>query len=436
MVLFGLATGPLRLFNANGRSMFRYELSDQSRDPAQSHVQGLGDCLQFLQFIFLTSCITLPYPGFFRAIIGQLAWSSLIFRNWPVTHGFAYPGVENGLYATNTTWGLEEMTQLLGGTTISDLWVNAIVNLLFLIVGIVVLVQFPFGFQWAPRIFRRRQAVELSDLQEESLTQFQRTGWSFLRAVLDHFLLPLVTFSTSQSILASWLPAYRTFLAVATVGLISMCLGATVRPKRASAGVLAYSILSLYAAMLVFGFLVPCLISIVLFVLRKMGIAHFDGGNLARTHQAPVVSKGFRNRSTFAAVNKEDFIHGASRASSRSTIDFRAPRPVTPRSSMSHRFSTIQTQSHSEDESVDSSMNSVDLSVLDEDTTTISGDGDYSKREADQYYGRQMVLQAHAGVERTEAVRFTEPDRPLRWPWKAKKKTKGFEVVRPGRPGL
>ncbi|PYH79104.1 hypothetical protein BO82DRAFT_341012 [Aspergillus uvarum CBS 121591] len=544
MVLFGIATGPLRLFHTNGRSMFRYELADPSCDPARSHVQGLGDCLQFLQFIFLTSCLTLSYPGFFRAIVGELAWSSLIFRNWPVTHGFAYPGVEDGIYATNSTWGLEEMTQVLGGTTISDLWVNAIVNLLLVIVGIVALVQVPFGFQWASRIFRRRQAIELSDLQEESLTQCQRTGWSILRAVLDHFLFPLVTFSTSQLLLTSWYPAYRTFFAVLLVGLLAVSLGFTVRyliktnrywafshgslfPKHHSGtwvfcvlygipivrgiaigalqrsglaqivvliicetinlvcllwhcqdfpawrpacfsigrlaslfmscaflpqseasqhnqGILAYSILILYATMIFLGFLVPCTISIALFILRKAGIVHFHGGPLVQPREAPIygigqLSQRSTRKTSFTELPELRPVAYPQSTGMPSTNEFpsyfRAPRPMTPVSMSSHQFSTLSRQSHSLDESVESSMDSVDLSILDEDTTTVSGDGDYSKREADQYYGRPMALHINARVERTENTCATGEDRSWRSSWKSRKKTKGFEVVRPARPG-
>ncbi|RAL11095.1 uncharacterized protein BO97DRAFT_425725 [Aspergillus homomorphus CBS 101889] len=544
MVLFGITTAPLKVLRANGRSMFRYELADLSRDPAQSHLRGLGDCLHFLQFIFLSSCLTLSYPGFFRAIAGQLAWSSLIFRNWPVTHDFTYPGVNDGFYATNSTWGLEEMTQVLGGTVISDLWVNAIVNLVLVIVGIIVLVQVPFGIQWVSKTFRRRQPIELTDLQEESVTQCQRTGWSILRTVLDYFLLPLVTFSSSQFLIASWFPVYRTFFAVLIIGLLTVSLGFTIWylvksnrqgaffqeslvPNRYSGswmffvlygiplvrgiaigalqqsglvqtvvlmvcetlnlacllwncrdfhawrpvcfslwrfaslamtcvflpqfqaserdkGLIAYSILFLHAAMLFFGFFVPSVSSIVLFTLRELGITQSHGSNLVEPHQAPVFGIGqLSQRST----RKSSFTElpelrpaAYPQPMGPYTTDaipsyFRAPRPVTPKSSSSRHFTTIKTQSHSESESGDSSLGSVDLSVLDEDTATISGDGDYSKREADQYYGRPMASQIGARVERMEPSRSTVPDRSRRWPW-AKKKTKGFEVVRPARPGM
>ncbi|PWY88828.1 hypothetical protein BO94DRAFT_52827 [Aspergillus sclerotioniger CBS 115572] len=228
MVLFGAATGPLKIRRTNGRSMFRYEMDDASNDPAQSHVQGLGDCLQYLQFIFLSGCLTLSYPGFYQAIVSQLAWSSLIFKNWPVTHQFAYPGVMKGFYATNSTWGLEEMSQVLGGTTMSDLWVNAIVNLALVILGTAVVMQIPFLSEWISKSFQSRQAAELSDFRKESITQFQRTGWSVIRTVLDRFLLPIVAYSSFQPLLATWFPVYWTFMAVSFVSFLTVSLGITV----------------------------------------------------------------------------------------------------------------------------------------------------------------------------------------------------------------
>ena len=429
MVLFGAATGPLRIRRTNGRSMFRYELDDASKDPAQSHVQGLGDCLQYLQFIFLSGSLTLSYPGFYQAIVSQLAWSSLIFKNWPVTHQFAYPGVMQGFYSTNSTWGLEEMSQVLGGTTMSDLWVNAIVNLTLVILGTAVVMQIPFLSEWISRSLRSRQSAELSDFRTESVTQFQRTGWSVIRTVLDRFLLPIVAYSSFQPLLASWFPVYWTFMAVSFVSILTVSLGLTVWylakngrqsvfyrhssfPSRQSGdwfasalygvpivrgvaigglqrsglsqilvliacevlilaymlwncrygpvwrhtcfsvarlasiamtcafmphaqvsersrGLMAYCILLVHGGVLLFGFLGPCLVDIVRFCLREMGLITSPADDFAQFNRAPVRGAtrsltrrhntdviGFWDRPTLATVDEKHLVYGASRASS------------------------------------------------------------------------------------------------------------------------
>ncbi|PYI04799.1 hypothetical protein BO78DRAFT_420324 [Aspergillus sclerotiicarbonarius CBS 121057] len=544
MILFGLATGPLRIRRSNGRSMFRYELDDTSSDPAQSHAQGLGDCLQYLQFIFLTGCLTLSYPGFFQAIVSQLAWSSLIFKNWPVTHQFAYPGVMSGLYATNSTWGLEEMSQVLGGTTMSDLWVNAIVNLTLLILGTAVILQIPFLSEWISKNFRTRQSAELSDFRTESLTQFKRTGWSVIRTVLDRFLLPIVAYSSFQPLLASWFPVYRTFMAVTFVGFLAVSLGFTVWylgknerqsaffrhssfPRRESGdwfssalygvpiirgvvigglqhsglsqiialmacevlilacmlwnyrygpvwrhtcfsaarlasivmtsaflphaqvsersrGLLAYCILLVHAGVLLFGFLGPCLVDIVRFSLREMGVINSPADDFAQSNRTPVFGIGqLSQRSTrnisfteLPALRPAAYTHRTDAYPSF----FRAPRPGTAgSSSRSLAPSKIPSQSGSESgestESTESSMDSVDLSVLDSEAATERSDVDYSKREADQYYGRPTGSRMPAD----RADRQWADDHPTsarHWRWSRPEKTKGFEVFRPGRPGL
>ncbi|RAK95877.1 uncharacterized protein BO80DRAFT_246029 [Aspergillus ibericus CBS 121593] len=543
MVLFGLATGPLKICRRNGRSMFRYELDDSSNDPAQSHVQGLGDCLQYLQFIFLSGSLTLAYPGFYQAIVSQLAWSSLIFKNWPVTHQFAYPGVMGGFYSTNSTWGLEEMSQVLGGTTLSDLWVNAIVNLILVILGTAVIMQIPFLSEWIPRSFRTRQSAALLDFRTESLTQFQRTGWSVIRTVLDRFLLPIVAYSSFQPMLASWFPVYWTFMAVSFVGFLAVSLGFTVWylakndrqsaffrhtsfPRRQSRdwfssalygvpiirgvaigglqhsglsqiivliacevlilgymlwncrhgpvwrhtcfsvarlasiamicgfipnaavserskGLLAYSILLVHAGVLLLGFLGPCLVDVARFSLQEMGLIKSPADDVAPSNRAPVFGIGqLSHRSTRNISFTELPALRPAAYTDRTGVYapdpypsfFRPPRPGTPgSSSRSLAPSKLPSQSGSESgESTESSMDSVDLSVLDSEIGTERSDVDYSKREADQYYGRPMVARRPADPERADE----HPASAGSWRWHRQSKTKGFEVLRPGRRGL
>ncbi|KAL4735680.1 hypothetical protein BDV11DRAFT_195486 [Aspergillus similis] len=230
MLLSGIVTGALRSYQRRRQSTFRYELGDGMQDPTESAMPGLAPCLHYLQFIFLTGCLTLSYPGFFRALVSSLSWSSLIFRNWPVTHQFTYPGVEDGIYSVNATYGLEEMAQYLGSTTTSDLWTNSIVNLALLMLGVIVTIQSAALYRWLRQLYPSQRYPGLSaDLQREMQTLFHRTGWSLARLVLDYFLHPLIALSLFQMNNARWFPVTHTSTALIAVAFLAGVLILVVR---------------------------------------------------------------------------------------------------------------------------------------------------------------------------------------------------------------
>ncbi|KAF7591071.1 hypothetical protein BBP40_002033, partial [Aspergillus hancockii] len=229
MVLTGVITGALRTCRIRGRSIFRYELAEARPDPAASHFPGMRDCLQYIQFIFLTGCLSLSYPGFFRASTGELAWSSLILKNWPVTHHFTYPGVEDNIYEFNATYGLEEMSHFLGATVLSDLWTNAVVNLALIVLGAIVTLQLVWAIRWTWKLFPSRSSLRVIDLRTEFVSHMHHTGWSIARIILDYFLHPIVTFSLYQPLIAKWFPVYRTLLAVVFVSSLAASMAYIVR---------------------------------------------------------------------------------------------------------------------------------------------------------------------------------------------------------------
>ncbi|KAF9889686.1 hypothetical protein FE257_006992 [Aspergillus nanangensis] len=228
MVLSGILTGVLRVFRNRARSIFRYELTGDAHDPAESYVPGIGNCLHHLQFIFLSGCLTLSYPGCFRAVVSEVAWSSLVFKNWPVTHQFVYPGVQDNIYAVNATHGADAMAQYLGTTATGDLWTNSIVNLALVILGVVVVFQLTSISQWMWQLYQTRDSSLIVDPRTGFLVHVQRTGWAVARTVLDYFIHPLVCFSLLQTNVASWFPVYRTFIAVAFVVLLAASMAAIV----------------------------------------------------------------------------------------------------------------------------------------------------------------------------------------------------------------
>ncbi|KAE8152083.1 hypothetical protein BDV25DRAFT_151712 [Aspergillus avenaceus] len=228
MVLTGIITAALKIARTRG-SMFRYEFADAFRDPVESYLPGMGDCLQYIQFIFLTGCLSVSYPGFFRGATSELAWSSLIFKNWPVTHEFIYPGVEDNIYAINATYGLEEMSQTLGATTLSDLWANAVVNLALVVLGVVVAIQVVSLCKWAWQLAPLGGSTHIPDLKTEFISHVQHTAWTVARIILDYFLHPIVAFSMYQPTIAKWFPVYQTFIAVAFVAILAASMAFTVR---------------------------------------------------------------------------------------------------------------------------------------------------------------------------------------------------------------
>ncbi|KAL2841415.1 hypothetical protein BJY01DRAFT_257021 [Aspergillus pseudoustus] len=226
VALSGLVTGVVHTYQKRRRSTFRYELEGNQRDPAESSLPGLGPCLHYIQFVFLTGCLTIPYPGFFRAAVSKLAWSSLIFKNWPVTHQFAYPGIEDGLYSVNATYGLEEMAQYLGSTTTSDLWTNSLVNLALIGVGTVVVIQLAAVYGWLHQLHTSRDLTPLqeciSSLRTELRSSFHRTAWSLTRLVLNYTLPPLISLSLFQAHNARWFPGHTSVAMIIVAALAGL----------------------------------------------------------------------------------------------------------------------------------------------------------------------------------------------------------------------
>lgn len=229
MLVSGIITAGIKIYRNRGSSMFRYEIANSAKDPAESSFPGMGSCIQYIQFVFMTGCLTLSYPGFFKPIVSQLAWSSLYYANGPIGHEFTYPGIGDGIYTMNGTYGLEEMAQTLGATTVGDLWINSTINLAVMLVGIAAVIQLATPVKWMRNILPFWKTPGSLDLRAEFLTRIQHTGWSVLRTVLQYYLLPIVTFSLYQPLMATFFPVYRTLLAVMLVALLAVTLGLVVR---------------------------------------------------------------------------------------------------------------------------------------------------------------------------------------------------------------
>ncbi|EAW14598.1 uncharacterized protein ACLA_076380 [Aspergillus clavatus NRRL 1] len=173
----------------------------------------IADYVRYLQFIFLAASLSMQYPGFYQPVASQLAWSSLLYWTGPVEHGFTYPGVEDGFYAINGTYGLEYMAQNLGFPTMSDIMVDALINLCILGLGFVALML----IVWLVRC----GSWPSSALSKESVArQIKEAGCGMIAVPLLLFSLPLLAYLSYQLILVGYLPGYRISLVVLMIGVL------------------------------------------------------------------------------------------------------------------------------------------------------------------------------------------------------------------------
>lgn len=169
---------------------------------------GFGDCLQYIQFIFLSGAISLNYPGYFRPVVSNVNWSALMFNESFVSHG---PGIQNpvdGIYVTRfgtqngldlnspSNYGMSLLRQLTGMSADEDIWSGMVIWTLVIIGIVIVCCQSGFITRFVLRA--------LADRPEEDL---RSKNWPFtagclVRVVCNYFLLPIVALSMFQLVIA------------------------------------------------------------------------------------------------------------------------------------------------------------------------------------------------------------------------------------------
>lgn len=233
LVLVAISTASAAIYSPWGSTdVFKFT-SNYGRDDDLLRLvtPGFGDCLQYIQFIFLAGSLSLNYPGFFQPVVSQVSWAALMFNESFVSKGAGYQSVVHGMYVVNGTYGLDRMSQLVGMTKDEDIWAGMAVWLLVIVVAVLFLIQVGFASRWAYRF--------ISDTREEDLRQ---KNWPFsvgntIRIVYGYFLLPVVTLSAFQLVIASQSPNYVVIIAalliVALVGFAGFLLWlvATTRPR-------------------------------------------------------------------------------------------------------------------------------------------------------------------------------------------------------------
>ncbi|KAK1689507.1 hypothetical protein BDP55DRAFT_545915 [Colletotrichum godetiae] len=231
--LFVLIVGILR--SAYSTPITLDDVDDEERRSIRTVLPNVGDCLQYLQFIFLTGGLSLRYPGFYQPVVSHLNLFSL-FMNGPITHGVMYDRVEDGIYVLNGTYGgtygLELMTQIAGAPMTMDTWLNMVV-IMFIIAGGVALV---LEVVWFVKRSRDSDSESL-----RSVGGIRHTCSRVLRGILSYFMFPLAALSFYQLDNASILPAYHISMAVALIlGMMAAFIWLIRKIPTRSLGVLVF----------------------------------------------------------------------------------------------------------------------------------------------------------------------------------------------------
>jgi hypothetical protein len=207
LILVGLATISAAIYSPWGTTdPFRWTSNyGRDEDVLRLVTPGFGDCLQYIPFIVLTGALSLDFPGYYQPVVSQASWSSLMFNQ--SFFGTEQNPVVDGIYAVNGTRGLDRMEKLVGMDGPRDVWPAMMVWLLAILGIITFLIQFAFAFRW---LYRELARIPEEDLRAKNMPF---TVGNVIRIVYNFFLLPLISLSFYQLIIAGEAPAYCVGLA-------------------------------------------------------------------------------------------------------------------------------------------------------------------------------------------------------------------------------
>ncbi|KAF2168437.1 hypothetical protein M409DRAFT_53116 [Zasmidium cellare ATCC 36951] len=219
LILKGVATLAAAIWSPWGSSdIFRWSSNyGRDEDLLRLVTPGFGDCLQYIQFIVLTGSLTLNYPGFFQPAVSQASWSTLLFNESFVSGGNGTQSLVDGLYATNATYGLTTMSQLVGMSEASDIWACMAVWLLVIAAVVVLLCQLGFFGRW---VYRMATHTTEEDLRQKNVPF---TVGNIFRLLLNFFILPIVALSLFQLVVSTHSPASVIACAVVLLVIMMVC---------------------------------------------------------------------------------------------------------------------------------------------------------------------------------------------------------------------
>ncbi|XEV03489.1 hypothetical protein FSHL1_008776 [Fusarium sambucinum] len=180
-----------------------HNLLSTGQGPLWATVFQVTDFLRHLQFILLSTSITIEYPGFFIPVTNNVAWASLLFWKGPLRHGHSSPGIDGGMYVSNATYGLDFVTVTLGyPNMLNTLW-NSLFNLAMLLV--LALIIFLSLIWYLSE--RQTSSPSLSSIMTKAVGVTVNIALCF-------FSVPLLLFMAYDLVLVGYLPNYRIGLAV------------------------------------------------------------------------------------------------------------------------------------------------------------------------------------------------------------------------------
>jgi len=210
LILVGMATILAARFSPWSSTDIFHWTSNYGRDDdiLRLVTPGFGDCLQYIQFIVLAGSLSLAYPGFYQPVVSRASWSVLMFNESFVSGADGYQSLRDGIYATNGTYGLTRLSQLAGINENQDVWAGMAVWLCIIIASVVILCQLAFAGRTLVRL--------ISETPEEDLRSknIPFTSGNVVRIVFNYFLLPIISLSMFQLVVANRSPAYTVALAV------------------------------------------------------------------------------------------------------------------------------------------------------------------------------------------------------------------------------
>lgn len=172
---------------------------------------GFADCLQYIQFTVLTGALSLDYPGYYQPVVSQAAWSSLLFNQSFLDGGQGRDAVMDGLYAPHGIYGLDRMSQLIGMGTPEDIWPGMMVWLLVILLGLTLVIQIAFASRW---LHRKIAHIPEEDLRAKNMPF---TVGNAIRVLFNYLLLPVVSLSFFQFVIAGQSHAYLVALAAVVI---------------------------------------------------------------------------------------------------------------------------------------------------------------------------------------------------------------------------
>jgi Transient receptor potential (TRP) ion channel/ML-like domain len=219
--LVGFATLMAAKYGPGSSPKFFYWSSYYGRDENLLRLvtPGFADCLQYIQFIVLTGSLSLNYPGYYQPVVSKLGWSTLTFNESFVSHGNGSQSLTDGIYVTNGTYGLSDLRALVGMTKDEDIWAGMAIWLCVIILGSVLICQIGFAINWA---IKRAKNSRPQDLRSLNLPF---TAGTVSRIVFNFFLLPIVSLSMFQLVVAAHSPP--AVVALAVILLIATAIFAT-----------------------------------------------------------------------------------------------------------------------------------------------------------------------------------------------------------------